>query len=275
MNNYCVFEDKSVGKIDPCDCDKYCPTKECIEFISTHKSDGKKINIKEIDEVIAKNSVIELENKITEKKAKLKGMSGILKNDQNKAKIFAKNLLDNSNRSEKFEFLKEKKIGKIKDYEKFLKILSNKKDLYQELNDEIFEDDIQTIKDLFLKKLDNIKHNSELVQVDDTDFQENKKNLVGRFDDFVHDKKELIEIIKKMDGEINTNNDIVEKRKNDIKKLNEMLKEDEKELKVNTDKVNEKCNKQEKKCPDHLKKVLVLLLLFMVILYYSLYKINY
>ena len=115
MNNYCVFEDKSVGKIDPCDCDKYCPTKECIEFISTHKSDGKKINIKEIDEVIAKNSVIELENKITEKKAKLKGMSGILKNDQNKAKIFAKNLLDNSNRSEKFEFLKEKKIGKIKD----------------------------------------------------------------------------------------------------------------------------------------------------------------
>ena len=49
----------------------------------------------------------------------------------------------------------------------------------------------------------------------------------------------------------------------------------EKELKLNTEKVNDKCTKEEKKCPDHFKKVLVLLSIFVLILYYSLYKINY
>ena len=71
MNNYCVFEDKNA--VDPiksnnCNCDDYCPTKECLEFISNHKSDGKKINMKEIDDVISKNNIIKLEKIIGDKK---------------------------------------------------------------------------------------------------------------------------------------------------------------------------------------------------------------
>ena len=275
MNNYCVFEDKSVGKIDPCDCNKYCPTKECIEFVGTHRSDGKKINMKEIDSVLANNNIVDLENKLTEKRSQLKSNSEFLKSDKNKAKIYAKNLIDNSLKLEKFDELVEVKNETIKDYNKILDILDSKKDRYTKLNDEVFEEEIEAIKKIFIAKIDTIRHKSELIQIDDSEFQENKKKINERIDEFKSDKKELSEIVLKMEGEINTNKEILEKRKKDFAKLNKMLEEDEKELKINTEKVNEKCNIKEEKCPDHLKKVLIILFLFAIIVYYSLHKINY
>lgn len=278
MNNYCVFEDKNAVnpiKSNNCNCDDYCPSKECLEFISNHKSDGKKINMKEIDDVISKNNIIKLEKMIADKKVIMKGKSEILKKDPKKAKIYAKNLLDNSNKESKFNESKEKKLETIKDYDKFMSILDDKKNRYAELNDEVFEEDIEIIKKIFLKKVDAIREKSELIEVDDSDFQKNKKNLEDKIDDFKADRKELNEIILKMDGEINTNKEILDKRKKDISKLNDMLDEDKKELKENTEKVDKNCTKEEKKCPDNLKKVLIILFIFVLIIYYSLYKINH
>lgn len=278
MNNYCVFEDKNA--VDPiksnnCNCDDYCPTKECLEFISNHKSDGKKINMKEIDDVISKNNIIKLEKLIADKKVIMKEKSEILKKDPKKAKIYAKNMLENSNKENKFTELKERKLETIKDYDKFLSILEDKKNRYEELNDEVFEDDIEIIKNIFLKKIDDIREKSELIEVDDSDFQKNKKNLEDRINEFKSDKKELNELILKMTGEINTNKEILDKRKKDISKLNDMLEEDKKELKENSEKVDKNCLNEEKKCPDNLKKVLVILLIFVLLIYYSLKKINY
>lgn len=278
MNNYCVFEDKNAVnpiKSNNCNCDDYCPTKECLEFISNHKSDGKKINMKEIDDVISKNNIIKLEKMIADKKVVMKEKSEILKKDPKKAKMYAKNLLDNSYNESKFNEMKEKKLETIKDYDKFLSILDDKKNRYAELNDEVFEEDIEIIKNIFMKKVDDIREKSEFIEVDDSDFQKNKKNLEDRIDDFKGDKKELNELILKMEGEINTNKEILNKRQKDISKLNDMLEEDKKELKENSEKVDKNCTNEEKKCPDNLKKVLVILLIFVIFIYYSLKKINY
>ena len=272
MNNYCVFEDKKENK---CNCDEYCPNNDCINFISKYDKDGNEINNDLVNKVVRENDIKKLEELVRRKKLVNVDRKKVILKKNNKSKnIFIKNDLNEKNIEEIKQVINSKK-KEIEEYDKFLQIIKNKGNVYSRLNNEIFIDELELSKNLLLKKIDKIREKSEYIEFENDDFEENKKSLEKKINDFDKNKKSLIDNIKRMDGEINADNEIMKKRKNDLDKLNKMLDEDKKEIEILSDETDIKCKVVNKKCPDNLKKIVIILTIFAGIIYYSLYKINY
>lgn len=300
-NNYCKFTDDKKEK--DCNCNEYCPSKECIDFLKLYDKNGNNnaMHCKEIE--TNQNNIEKLKKELKEiRKKNSDNRKKIVKKDNKKLDMLIRNDMINMNQEKSgqsddnlLEFIEKKnkeKEFKITEFDKLIQILSldtNPEKIYEKLNridesknminsipetSEQSYEDIEYFKNLLINKIDKLREEYEIVKFDDKEYRKTMGELKSKERKIIKNIKNQNKLIKEYTNSQDILDSISSKSDNDLNKLDNIIVNEKNKFKDISEKIGVSCAVKKKQCPDYFKKIIIALTIFMILIYYTISKLS-
>lgn len=187
--------------------------------------------------------------------------------DSNKLKLKNLSTKNPDKRIEGLQFLVKGLKRKLINFSDYLDILNDKKNMKNKLKSMKFEKNIEESKIIIINRMDEII-NHDKFKKDNKIFLDKFNKIKSDFERLSKSEKEIITSSKNINNEKVKIHSNFQKKEEELDKINkdiENLREKSKELANSLDKQCLADNN--KKCPDHFKKILILFSVFAILIY--------